>query len=295
MKAKKIFWKEPNRSQAAHLHIASRGQRLSTLTGVDWIDEYRFVVNHQVGLRIAVFDLRAEDNPELIADVPHRSDSVAARKLNKNTWEIVVSGCWEAVSSTYHLVEDGACKLSLANTVRSHDKSFCHGVSFGKNEDLCYAFHTGQNLRVQIGKKAWKLPDPWGPRDVCYCGALDCYFVVAVSHSASFTAYETADTSLWQLDVASGNWKFLQKFDNLHSDSCRIFKDFLLFPDQLSDRVLAQNLTNQGPPFVINGDCFDYPHGVAISTNGILAVTNYGDSSISLIDISEIKGQIPVS
>lgn len=289
MKFKRLFWREPNRSQGAHLHIASRGQRLSTLTGVAWIDDYRFVANHQVGLRIAIFDLRADHNPVLVAEVPHNSDSVAARKLTPNSWEIVVSGCWDAVISTYHLIEGKDTEFLLVNTQRTHEKSFSHGVSFGRDDVCCLAFHTGQRPRIQIGPKSWQLPAPWGPRHVCHDMLSDRYFAVAVSHSASVTAYKTARTSLWHLDVIEDKWKILQIFNQLHSDSCHVYNGLLWFPDQLGDRVLAFDLNHQKCHSVLKSECFDFPHGLAISPSGLMLVSNYGNSSIALMDISSIK------
>jgi hypothetical protein len=273
MKFKRLFWREPNRSQGAHLHIASRGQRLSTLTGVAWIDAYRFVVNHQVGLRVAIFDLRADHNPVLVAEVPHNSDAVAARKLTSNSWEIVVSGCWDAVFSTYHLMDDEQSKFYLVKTRRSNDKSFSHGVSFGQNDVCCLAYHTGQRPRIQIGDKSWQLPAPWGPRDVCYDVISDRYFAVAVSHSASMTSYKTASTSLWYLDIDEDKWKILQKFNELHADSCQVHNGLLWFPDQLGDRVLAFDLKLHKRSIILKSECFDFPHGLAISPAGVISAS----------------------
>jgi hypothetical protein len=75
----------------------------------------------------------------------------------------------------------------------------------------------------------------------------------------------------------------------MHSDACQIFQNRIWLPDQNSDRVVGYCLDNTKPAVSIKADCFDFPHGLGISPNGILAVTNYGGSSIALMNISQIQ------
>lgn len=84
MKITVIPWKEPNRANTPPLHIASRGERFSTLTVLWWIDKFRFVVNHRNRLRLALFDIRVE-GPIAVTPIPHLTDAIAAIQLDKNT------------------------------------------------------------------------------------------------------------------------------------------------------------------------------------------------------------------
>jgi hypothetical protein len=74
----------------------------------------------------------------------------------------------------------------------------------------------------------------------------------------------------------------------MHSDSCQVYQGKLWLPDQKGDRILGLCLKNEKPTLVVKGNCFDFPHGLGISSQGILAVTNYGNSSVALFDVSQM-------
>jgi hypothetical protein len=287
MKATQIFWKEPNRAKSPPLHIASSGERYSTLTGVFWIDEYRLIVNHRDGLRIALFDTRLGTEPVATTAIPHLSDDIAAKQIDENLWEVVVSGCWNVIYSKYHLKIEKEIKFQIISTYYHTDKTFCHGVAYGKNGDLCLAFHTGENPRIQIGNKTWILPRPWGARDVTYDSVNDKYYVIAVSANPQLESYNKTNTTIWVYDSKSDIWKINNLIEDMHSDSCQVYHGKLWFPDQKGDRVLGLCLNKEKPTLFVNGACFDFPHGLGISSKGLLAVTNYGDSSIALFDVSK--------
>ena len=76
--------------------------------------------------------------------------------------------------------------------------------------------------------------------------------------------------------------------DGVVSDACQVYKARIWFPDQKGDRILGICLNNNRSPLFINGEFLDFPHGLGISENGILGITNYGTSDIVLIDISKL-------
>lgn len=286
MKFSQIFWREPNRANTPPLHIASGGKRFSTLTGVCWIDQFRFVVSHRSGLRIALFDTRDLSDYLAITTCGHLTDDIAAKKLDKNLWEIVVSGCWDNISSIYRLTIEPEIKFELITTNSHTERTYCHGVSFTNDGTLCLAFHTGEIPRIVIGNKAWLLPSPWGARNICHDKSADKYYVVAVSANPQLSAYKKTSTTIWMYDIKSDVWKIIMTLPNVHADACQVFEDRIWLPDQNGDQVLGLCLSKKRPVIAIKGRCFDFPHGLGISNFGILAVTNYGDSSITLIDIN---------
>lgn len=281
-----IQWNEPNRANTPPLHIASRGDRYSTVTGVWWLDEFRFVANHRSGLRLALFDMREGLAPVTTVAVPHLSDDVAARPLGGDSWELAVSGCWDASHSVYRLDCEGGSRFSLIASHPAPNRSFCHGVAYDQTGRLCLTYHTGEDPRILIGDQLTRLPPPWGARDICHDQDQDKYHAVAVSNNPQRTAYQSTSMSVWSLLPSSGTWDQTLNIDNVHSDACQMFRGRLWVPDQAGDRVLGLDLSQDKPPIVIQGDCFDFPHGLAISRRGMLAVTNYGSSSIVLLDVS---------
>lgn len=288
MKITRIRWKEPNRAKSLPLHIALRGERYSTLTGVWWIDEYRFLVNHRDGLRLALFDIRRGAQPLAVAPIPHLSDDIAAKKLDKDLWQIAVSGCWDAACSIYELSIGDEVNIQLISTQAQKDKTFCHGVAYDDMGNLCLAYHTGKNPRIEIGDKTWVIPQPWGVRDVCYDIDNHLYYAVAVSANPQRSAYAKTATSIWRYHSESDDWQMVKMIGDMHSDACQIYHGRLWLPDQKADRVLGVSLSKEKQPVVINGACFDFPHGLSVSPQGILAVTNYGSSDVVMMDISKL-------
>ncbi|HMM58240.1 MAG TPA: hypothetical protein PKD77_11730 [Rudaea sp.] len=281
-----IAWNEPNRRNTPPLHIASRGERYSTLTGVWWLDENRFVANHRSGLRMALFDLREGDAPIVIAPVPHLSDDIAARDLGDGTWEIAASGCWDCAYSIHRLSTQGTPGFRPVEVKPSANRTFSHGIAYDTSGKLWLAFHTGEDPRIETRGRVWRLPPPWGARDVCFDANSGHAYAVAVSKNPTLTAYQQVATSIWHYDPAPDSWNMIDVIDNVHSDACQIYAGRIWLPDQVGDRVLGVDLSGRSPPVVIQDKSLDFPHGLGISDNGSLAIANYGNSSIALFNLN---------
>lgn len=286
-----ITWLEPNRGKTPPLHIASRGERFSTLTGVCWVDDHRFVVNHRNGLRLALFDLRHGAAPVLIVPLPHLTDDIAVRPTSDGGHEIAVSGCWDAACSLYRLEGLEQPTITFLETKPNRDRTFCHGVAYDGGGNLCLTFHTGVDPRIEIAGTVSRLPPPWGARDLCFDPASGSYYVVAVSRNPQRAAYERTATSVWSRAPGALEWHRIATIDDVHADACQLHGGRLWMPDQKGDRVLAICLEARRRPVVLRGACFDFPHGLGISGRGMLAVTNYGGSSVALIDLK--RPEIP--
>lgn len=282
-----ITWTEPNRENAPPLHIANRGARYPTLTGVSWLSEYEYVVAHRCGLRLALFDLRVGDKPICMVSTPHRADDVSAKNLEENKWEVTISGCYDAVYTTYDLELGEAKKFRLNRTIWAKDFSFSHGVKYDAFGNLCISIHTGEDPRIEIADRVWRIPRPWGVRNICFNPADQTYYAIAVSHNPQLTGYDDTATSIWFLSSLADEWQFKFALKDTHSDDCDIFQNRLWMSDQRNDRIIGVCLKGNSQPVVIAGDGLDFPHGLAVSRNGQLAVTNYGSSSVIIFDLME--------
>lgn len=288
MKPTLITWTEPNRAKTNPLHIADRGARFSTLTGVTWLDDKRYLVAHRSGLRAALFDTAKNNKPIQIFELPHLVDDIASWKINKNTWEVTVSGCWDSIKSTFNLNLEEVPTLKIKSTTAHKDRTFSHGVRYDKSGNLCIALHTGVDPRIIIGKYLGRLPKPWGARCVCYFDQTETYFAVAVSTNPKMEKYEQTITSVWSLDKPYSDWKMKFNINGTHSDACEVYKNRIWLPDQKLDRVIGVCIQNKFKPIVLRGKFFDFPHGLSISPKGTLAVTNYGNSSVVLLNLNEV-------
>ena len=287
-----ISWEEPNRANTAPLHIGGSGERFSTLTGVWWLDEQRLVVNHRSGLRLALFDL-AEENPKIgSVEIGHLTDDVAALQLSDNDWEIAVSGCWATAYSLFSMQdkrgENGGITFSVKESCAHKFKDFCHGVAYDSAGRLCLSFHTGENPRVEIGEEDYKLPAPWGARDLCFDLVTNCHYAVAVSANPRRSSYKDVMTTIWVLENNAVEWHILCGIENVHSDTCDVYGGRIWLPDQLGDRVLGINLLSGAIEVILTGESLDFPHGLSVSKGGRLAIANYGSSAIGIIDIKNV-------
>jgi hypothetical protein len=63
----------------------------------------------------------------------------------------------------------------------------------------------------------------------------------------------------------------------------------LWIPGRNHDALLGICIKRKKPTVTVKSSCFNFLHGICVSKQGLLAVTNYGSSAVSLIDISEIE------
>tara|TARA_R110001599_G_scaffold353527_1_gene593625 strand:+ start:71301 stop:72338 length:1038 start_codon:yes stop_codon:yes gene_type:complete len=287
-----IPWEEPNRADTPPLHIGGSGERFSTLTGVWWLDDQRLVVNHRSGLRLALFDL-SQDNPKIgAAEIGHLTDNIAALRLFENEWEIAVAGCWASAYSLFIMHDKpgdaSSVTFTLKETCAHKSKDFSHGVSYDSEDRLCLAFHTGENPRIEIGKAVYKLPAPWGARDLCFDPLTNCHYAVAVSTNPRRSSYKDVMTTIWALQKDAAEWYILCGLENVHSDTCDVYRGRVWIPDQAGDRALGVNIQTGAVEIILTGESFDFPHGLSVSKGGKLAIVNYGSSAMNIIDIGNI-------
>ena len=294
--SKQVVWEEPNRANTPELQIGRSGGRYSTVTGVWWLDETRFIAAHRSGMMLAVFSKDHLDGPVWSGPIDHVSDDIAAKQITPSTWEIAVSGCWDCIYSRYHLREtDAGFEIDTLDRLAHGSKDFCHGVAYDASGGLCYSIHTGKRPRFGIGRDSYKLPAPWGVRDLCHDPVRHRYLAVAVSANPRRTAYSGVQTSLWTLDEGDSKWACMAAYNNVHSDALDVWNGHVWIPDQVGNRLLALNADTGAVDAIFDGDALDFPHGLGISAEGVIAVTNYGSSSIILAAADELLGSVGVS
>ena len=288
LQSRLIRWEEPNRGQTKALHIASRGQRFSTVTGVAWLDEFRFVANHQNGMKVALFDLRVGDVPVAMADLPYLTDGVAVRRVTETLFEVALSGCFKCAYLIFHINLDDAPSFRYVSFQAYSEKTFAHGVAYDHDGQLWLACSTGANTGVQQAERFWRLPATWGARGICFDRRTSEAYMVAVSNTPKSIAYAPPDASVWRMSPDTDEWHMVWRIENMHSDACQFHGDRLWMTDQMNDRVLGVDLAGKQPIKALNSPLLDFPHGLSISDQGMLAVTNYGGSSIALFDIRDV-------
>ena len=302
---KTIVWQLPNRAGTPSLHIANRGERYSTVTGVAWIDQNWLVAAHRDGMSVALFDTRKGEDPVAIAELPHLVDSVDVKATGKDIWEVAVSGCWHANYTKLRLIFNAIPKFERLSTQWDNRETFCHGVSYDSDGRLWLALHTGRDPRIEIdGGQCWRLPKPWGCRHVCFDKATGAAYAIAVSDNPKRAAYSPVKLRVYTLSAGSTTWALFSELENVHADAAVIFENILWINDQYADRVLGLSLVNGDAALGVesNGDKksrpiyqlkmkgLSFPHGIAVSPEGVMAVSNYGTSSICFINLPVVSG-----
>jgi len=293
-----LVWKEPNRAATPPLHIGQSGERYSTLTGVSWLDANTCIIAHRSGLMLAIFDVNDPRQPLLKSRIDHLSDDVVAKETGKESWEIAVSGCWDCAYSLYKLTRENGNQngfaIELVNTRAHNERTFSHGVAYDAEGRLCVSMSTGERPRIEIGSEVHELPKPWGARDVIYDDAKRRHLAVAVSADPKRSAYDKVKTSIWTKGLGEKEWKILSVYDNVHSDAICSGDGRIWIPDQLGNRLFAVNGATGAIEAIFSGDCFNFPHGLDVSADGKLAITNYGSSIVAIVDpkllFNELKG-----
>jgi len=287
-----VVWEEPNRAETPTLHIGGSGERYSTLTGVAWLDNDSFIVNHRSGLSIAIFKMNDLSQPIWKSKLDFLTDDIAAKRIDEVTWEICVSGCWANIYGRYQITKPAAdlekYQGKLLQTLKHDQKDFCHGVAYDDDGQLCYSIHTGKKPRLNIGGLTYRLPAPWGVRDLCYDSARERYIAVAVSANPRRAAYGGVKTTLWTLENDSINWECLGLYDNVHSDALDVWRNQIWIPDQVNNRLIAVDAKSGCITQIYTGDSLNFPHGLGISPTGTIAITNYGTSSVAIVDAERL-------
>ena len=80
-------------------------------------------------------------------------------------------------------------------------------------------------------------------------------------------------------------FEILAEFQNCHFDTCDIYKGRLYINNQHEDNVIVFDLETCKELGPIVDSEFSFPHGLAISPKGVMAVTNYGTSTVVLRDL----------
>ena len=277
-------WEEPDRGKGMPLQIGKSGKRDSTVTGVWWLDENLFIAAHRNGCRIAIFDKRSMDEPIWKMPVDHLSDDIATKQTGPNRWEVLVSGCWACVYTKIELTRSNETGFSgtVIEVLEHEQRDFCHGVAYDPAGQQCYSIHTGLDPRIAIGSQVTRLPAPWGARDICFDAKRDRYLAVAVSSNPKRRSYSEVTGSLWTLAKGASEWSCLGVYPGVHSDALDVLGDEIWMPDQSKNSVLAVDASTGEMRTAYDGDAVDFPHGIAVSPVGDIALTNYGSSSVTV-------------
>ena len=115
-----------------------------------------------------------------------------------------------------------------------------------------------------------------------------------MSDTPKTTSYGSVTLRIYKLRPGSNEWELFTAAKGVHADSGAVYNGRLWVNDQYADSILGIDLNEpKKPTIALTSPEFCFPHGVGVSPQGRLAVTNYGNSSISFVDLTKIQARAP--
>lgn len=296
----RIHLKDINRTSYGKYFVGDR-KRLATATAVKFVDNTRLVAANTVGLYLVLidFDLKKRrfkiiDEQETIFDNKHTIVDLLDYDGKGN---ILSSNCDMQSASIYELKGNS---LQHKSDIKVDKKigGFTHGAKYlpWNTDIICLAKTTNCPGLIFVERSSGQVRyildnAPWLPKDVCFPAENE----IIIISSAVPARKDLKDDRFGSRYMSKITWISLDPklrdhqiitevlVNNCHVDGCHFYRDMVIFPNQHLDKVHVYKAKNYKikPYFDISG--YNFPHGIDVdSDSGLLAVTNYGDNSISI-------------
>jgi hypothetical protein len=306
LKTNKIFLENINRSLHGEQYIGNNS-RLSTCTGVKIIDDNHLVTTHFVGQKMYLFEFSGNaDNFSYklldTIDTTLNHQMITTDLLDYNDGRIMTSNCEHACTSLY-TVDKTTWKLQKVRDYEENNMGFCHGTKFYPHDkDLfvamsykpsyCIYFKSLKTNKIQLRIDC----KPRLPKDVCFPSENTIIAIFCERFPAKHAGvFYCVDVNYYSFNLNEHTYKILDhiRIEKCHTDSC-VFsqKDQkLYFTGGVDNTVIVYKLENSKLTFSEKIVGFSSPHGIDIHQTDnkmLLAVSNYGDNSVSLRYISSL-------
>lgn len=282
-----IIWKEENLHNCRELHIGGSGERIATVTGVTWLTNSILIAAHHCSGKIGFFDITTNKCLSTI-EINTRTDDVCVKK-SKNKFLISCSATWSGEQVLIEgLITDTGIKTSKPKLIEASDKSFSHGVFFVGNIPSI-AFHTGEFPRIQINQDILTLPEGFLPTTGYWDQEHNALYACANKFLPSTLANEiVTEASIWLYSMEMMAPRHELTIPKCHIDKCQIRHNYIWFNNQYENSVVGVNLKDYKERVELKNPMINFPHGIEINDNGVMAVANYKSESIFLFDLDSL-------
>jgi len=282
---------EPNRANKARYFVGDK-DRLATMTSVCFIDDNRLVAAHLVGEVMHSIECNFEQKSHRISDTIETEYNERGTVTDLIDYDgnngILVSNFDARSGSLYHV--DGSKLHHVKDLHLPATAGNCHGARFYTSDIACLS--TNKNdiyfVDIQTCSIISRLDMPYHIKDVCFVDSntLVAAFALKSPSSGETPAYASG-LLYFSFDLKESSYKVIDRwflrpcaFDAICFD-----KDTrkLYISDQYGDRVIVAEIMEGRIDMVGEYGGFDFPHGIDVR-GGMLAVTNYGGSTIEFMD-----------
>jgi hypothetical protein len=293
-----------NRSSYGTYWVGDR-QRLATATAVQFLDDDHIVAAHLVGAALFLIKIDWTAKQSVVID---SIDTTLGTKLEfpdlmdlDNDCRISCSHFAPGAQSIYSINNYKFSKLGDIPNLNNFRQS-CHGVRFfPDNKDIIAV--TGNSvpvvnfISIATKKIIFKIEYDiqFVPKDMFFITAeklIIIYTTSKVLSSARHASNYVSRLLLINLNLINKSFNILDTIDiaQSHADGITYTDNVVYMANQIKDQVIAIKIQHDKFYNYLIIEGFNFPHGISvrkIKDKVILAVTNYGDSTIKFVDVTE--------
>ncbi len=287
----KIHIEEPNRAGKPYNFLGDK-HRLATMTSVRLIDDETFVACHLAGERMMAYRIdRARGSAERVSDIEttFRGQPTITDLLDHDGAGLLVASNFDGRSCSLYRFDDHGLR-HVRDLGLPGKSGRCHAARFHGRDRVCLGTrkHDLYFLSVDDGSILSRLRLPWHPKDFCFLedGLMMVAFAV---RSPNAEPKPTFSSGLMLLRLAPGldDYEVIDTLFVRPAAFDAVVRDgdsgVFYVTDQHRDRVLLARTDGRSVEWLGEVTGFDFPHGIDVQGD-LLAVTNYGDSTVALLD-----------
>lgn len=289
-----IIIEEPNRAKKSTFYVGANS-RLATLTGVCFTSPNHLVTAHLTGECLHCIEFDFDEKKSRVLSTIESSFDGANTVVDLIKFDgskrIIVSN-FDACSATLYELSDSKIK-HLKDISLPDGTGNCHGASFFKEEIVCLSTNKNYLFFINIFTDEilaeFKLPHHI--KDICTYRQnelLLCFAIESPSRKIKPTYgsgiyYVYVDLEKNKLNIIDKHYFWPAAFDAICIEKST---NAVYVTDQYGCRVISFTILKGKIAPLGEYRGFDFPHGIDINQS-ILAITNYGNSSLDLLNIEK--------
>jgi hypothetical protein len=289
-----IIIEEPNRAKKSTFYVGSNS-RLATLTDVCFMPNNHLITAHLVGECLHYLKYDFDDKTSSVLNsIESTFDGVGTivDLIKFDGLKRIIASNFDAGSATLYELSDGEIK-HLKDIALPEGKGNCHGASFFKEDIICLS--TNKNflffINIHTEEILAEFSLPYHIKDMCTYRQnelLLCFAIKSPNSQVKPTYgsgiyYVRVDIEKNKLSIIDKRYFWPAAFDAICIDKNT---NISYVTDQYGCRVISFTISKGKIAPLGEYRGFDFPHGVDINKS-ILAITNYGNSSLDLLDIEK--------
>ena len=275
-------------------HYVGNRKRLATASGCCFISDNLLVINHLVGQKLFFVSF---DYNKFTYNIVNQVDTTfhddkCITDLIDNVNKLIATSNFDTKSfSIYEICGEYIRKLK---DYHFPELGYCHGIKFYDENIICFTTVTINYIcfyDISENKELYKFDLEAGrPKDVCFI-SKNKMIVLYTINNPNKDNYNLTNSVVYLInfDLNKQEHVILSEFivPNSQLDSC-VCNNSLVFVTvvgESEDSVLILSSDNNTLSIQDKLTGFNFPHGVALRNN-LLAVTNYGDNTVKIINLN---------